>query len=143
MAIQTAIAFTDEEITLMAKVAFRQSQLGGRGEDIPFHELHDAIFYVQQALLDLKNRHTYDPQAYARMTAKAAIIQYTKAYLNGADPYASNEFLLSMQSWLKAAAKERYSNRPNSWPEYPTIPQRLRDQTYRNFDPDAQTSEDF
>lgn len=143
MAVQTAISFTDDEIEVMAKMAFRQSQLSGRGDDIPVQELFDAIFYVEQALGTLKLNHTYDPEAYARAAAKPALIQYAKAYLNGLDPYASQEFIVAMDRWLKAAAIERYANRPNSWPEYPEVPQRLRNHTHRRFDPDGQTSSDF
>ena len=143
MAVQSAILFTDDEIEQMAKISYRQTQLGTRGVDIPIDELFDAIFYVQQALDTLKLNHTYDPEAYARAAAKPAIIQYAKAYLTGLDPYQSSEFNSSMQRWLKAAAMERYSNRPNSWPEYPSEPQRLRRHTHRDFDPDAQTESDF
>lgn len=143
MAVQTAIAFTDDEITVMAKIAYRQSQLGPRGEDIPMDEIFDAIYYIEQALDTIKLEHTYDPEAYARASAKPVLIQYAKAYLLGTDPRMSNEYITSLDRWLKAAARERYSNRPNSWPEYPEEVQRLRNHTHRMFDPDAQDESDF
>ena len=143
MALQAAIAFTDDEITTMAKIAYRQSQLGPRGKDIPVDEIFDAIYYIEQALDTIKLEHTYDPEAYARAAAKPVLIQYAKAYLLGADPRLSNEYIVTLDKWLKAAARERYSGRPNSWPEYPETVQRLRNQTHRKFDPDAQTESDF
>lgn len=143
MAIQSIINYTDDEKILMAKVAYRQAQLAGRGDDIPEHELEDAKFYVNMAIDAMKARNTYDPQQYAREYGKSAIIEYVRLFLLGQQPFLNPNFLVIYDAWLKAAAKERYADRPDSWPEYPRIRQRLRNQTYKDFDPDAQTEADF
>jgi hypothetical protein len=143
MATQNPVEYTVEEKTLMAKVAYRQAQLGGRGDDVPEHELDDAIYYVDMALVAIKARNSYDPQAYAREYGKSVLIEYTRLLLLGQQPFINPNFLLVYDGWLKAAAQERYSGRPDSWPNFPRIRQRLRTHDLKEFEPDGQTEDDF
>ena len=143
MSIKEATIFEDDDKLRMAQMAFRFAQLGERGENIPEHELEDALYWVDVAIADIKGTQKYDIEAYSRTTAMSVIAHYVAAMLRGLDPYLTQSFITSYNRWLKAAAQERYENRPNSWPEYPMIEQRLRNREFGEFDPDAQTEEDF
>lgn len=143
MAKQELIVYTTEEKEIIAKVAYRQAQLAGRSDDIPEHELEDAKYYVDMAIAAVAARNSYDLQQYAREYGKTVAIEYVRLFLLGQQPFINPNFLSIYEAWLKAAAQERYSGRPDSWPEYPNVRQRLRNQTYRKFDPDGQTESDF
>jgi hypothetical protein len=143
MATQYAIPFTDDEKLIMAKVAYRQAQLAGRGDDIPEHELEDAKFYTTNAIAIIRSRNSYDPEAYARDAAQSVIIEYVRLMLLGVQPFLNANFIAAYDAWLKSAAQERYADRPDSWPEFPTVSQRLRTHNYKRFDPNAQTETDF
>lgn len=143
MAVQDIILFTTDEKTIMAKVAFRQAQLNGRGDDIPQHELEDAKYYIDMALNYVKARNSYNPEQYARDMAQSVLIEFAKVMLRGQQPALDISFQQVYDMWLKAAAQERYSGRPDSWPDYPNVRQRLRTHDYKTFDPDGQTSSDF
>ena len=143
MPVLTPVDFTDDEKLRIARMAFRIAQLGERGENIPEHELDDAIFWIEMGIEDIRLTQKYDPRAYARTTMYTVLAQYAAARLHGHDPYQTQGFLLSYNRWLKGAAQERYTDRPDSWPEYPAIQQRLRTSSYRKFNPDDQNEEDF
>jgi len=143
MPVLTPIPFNDQEILLMARMAFRVAQLGERGEDIPEQELEDAVYWVELGIEDIRAAQKYDPEAYAVGIMKNVLSEYAAAKLRGLDPFGTQSFLIVYQRWLRAAAQERYANRPNSWPEYPTVEQRLRNRAFGDFDPDGQTSADF
>lgn len=143
MATQEVIPYTEDEKVIMAKVAYRQAQLDGRGDDIPEHELEDAKFYINSGLAAVKARNSYDPQQYARDYGQSVLIEYARMMLLGQQPFVNVNFLAVYDSWLKAAAQERYSGRPDSWPDNPSIRQRLRTHDYKDFTPNAQTEDDF
>lgn len=143
MPVLTPTVFTTDEKTQIAQMAFRMSQLGPRGQDMPEHELEDAYFWVELGIEDIRGIQKYDPEAYARGTMKNVLAEYAAAKLRGLDAFVSQAFMSAYQRWLKAAAQERYAARPNSWPEFPAHEQRLRNRIYGDFDADAQTSADF
>ena len=143
MPVPTPVDFTDDEKLQIGRMAFRTAQLGERGADIPEHELEDAVFWIEQGIEDIRLTQKYDPRAYARTTMFTVLAQYAAARLHGHDPYQTQAFVMAYNRWLKGAAQERYANRPNSWPEYPTVEQRLRNREFGDFQADGQTSADF
>lgn len=143
MPVNTPIAYSDDDKLQMGRMAFRIAQLGERGADIPEHELNDAIFWIEQGIEDIRGTQKYDPEAYARTTMKMVLAEYAAARLHGHDPYETQSFITSFNRWLKGAAQERYANRPNSWREYPTVEQRLRNREFGKFEAGGQTEADF
>ena len=143
MPILTPVPFEDDDKLQIAQIAFRISQLGERGQDIPEHELDDAIFWVEAGIEDIRGTQKYDPEAYARGTMKTVLAEYAAARLSGLDPYETQGYIVAYNRWLKAAAQQRYDNRPNSWREYPKVEQRLRNREFGRFDPNGQTEADF
>ena len=122
--------FTDSKKEQLAKIAYQQISVTTR--DLPQHELHDAIFYVDHGLNHL-NSYTYDPEIHATLAAELAVIEYVKSSLNGQSPFTNAQFVSANEHWLKAAAIERYKDYPDSYPDYPKTVQRLRNFQYKRF----------
>ena len=125
---------------VLARLAYRQVMLNGR-ENIPEHELEDAVYYVDMAIDVIKATATYDPEELAIPLSEQAIIQFVKLSLLGFNPQTHQDFIIALDNWMKDAAKEHYADHPDSYPDWPRRRTRLRDQSQKVFCPPTEEEE--
>lgn len=96
----------------LAKVAF--SQASRVQSDLPEHYLEDATWYVDEALGQMEDESTYDPETYAIRLSERTIVAYVKLKLLDRDPLNDEEYLDAFTQWVRQAAREWFDAQPSA-----------------------------